>query len=172
VPVLAVVMPAGVDARFVTVNVNGPPADPSVVFCNVTVAAFTFKVLVIVQVICAAATTLAGGTVSTLPMSAPKLAGFPVTAELASVQLAAVAVKFVAGVSVKVTAVLKAGTVLATGAAGVAVLAVVVVMAAGAAAKLATANVKGPPIAPTVIFFNATVAGFAVFVKLHAMESP
>lgn len=63
-------------------------------------------VLVIVQVICAAAKTLAAGIVNTLPASEPKLAGFPVIAELASVHVAAVALKFAAGVSVIVTAVL------------------------------------------------------------------
>lgn len=44
--------------------------------------------------------------VKTLPVSEPKLAGFPVMAEFASVQVAAVALKLVAGVSVIVTAVL------------------------------------------------------------------
>lgn len=32
VPTLAVVMAAGAEARLVDVNVNGPPADPNVVF--------------------------------------------------------------------------------------------------------------------------------------------
>ena len=91
----------------VTPNENGPPAAPVVDFSTAIVATFAvFTVLVNVQASCAAATTLAGGIVNTLPTNVPKLAGFPVTAELASVQLAADAVKFAAGVSVIVTAVL------------------------------------------------------------------
>lgn len=101
-----VVIAAGGEVRLVEENVNGPPAEPSVVFCTETVAAFTLSVLVIVQVICAAARIFAAGMVSTLPARVPKLAGLPVTAELASVQLAADAAKLVAGVSVIVTAVL------------------------------------------------------------------
>jgi hypothetical protein len=49
--------------------------------------------LVKVQVICAAGKTFAAGMVSNKPETAPKEAGLPVTAELASVQLAAVKVK-------------------------------------------------------------------------------
>ena len=36
--VLAVVMAAGFDVRFVAVNVNGPPAAPNVIFWTATVA--------------------------------------------------------------------------------------------------------------------------------------
>jgi hypothetical protein len=159
--------------RLVAVKVKGPPAEPSVVFWMATVAAFgVLTVLVKVQVIWAAATTLAAGMVSTLPTNAPKLAGLLVMAEFASVQLAVVAVKLAAGVSVKVTAVLKAVTVAGVGAAGVAVLTAVVLMAAGAADKFVVVKLKGPPIAPTVIFFNATVAGFAVFVNVQLIASP
>ena len=128
--------------------------------------------MVMVQVIFAAATTLAAGMVTTFPASVPKLAGLPVTAALASVQLAAEAAKFVAAVSVIVTAVLKAVTLIAVGKAGVAVLVDVVVIAAGADARLVTANVNGPPMAPDVIFCTATVAVFGVFVKVQAIESP
>lgn len=100
-------MAAGVDLRLVTTNENGPPAAPSVVFCTATVAAAAvLTAFVNVQVIWAPATTFAAGMVSTLAANVPKLAGLPLTAALASVQLAAVAVKFVAGVSVIVTAVL------------------------------------------------------------------
>ena len=104
---VAVVIAAGADAKLVALKVNAPPAAPVVVFWMATVAVpAVLTVLVKVQLICAAANTLAAGMVSTLPASVPKLAGFPVMAELASVQLAADAEKFVAGVSVIVTAVL------------------------------------------------------------------
>ena len=53
-----------------------------------TVGAIT--ALVKVQVICAAGKTLAAGMVMSKPLSVPKLAGLPVTAELASVQVAVV----------------------------------------------------------------------------------
>ena len=173
VPALEVVMLAGAEARFVAVKVKGPPADPRVIFCTATVAAVAvLTVLVMVHVIFAAAFTLAAGTVSTLPASAPKLAGFPVIAELASTQVADVAVKFAAGVSVIVTAVLKAVTLMAVGAAGVAVLVLVVVIAAGAEARFVAAKVNGPPMAPAVIFCRATVAVFGVLVKVHVIESP
>ena len=172
-PAVAVVIAAGAEARFVEVNVNGPPADPRVVFCTATVAAVAvLTVLVMVQVIFAAASTLAAGIVNTLPTSVPKLAGFPVMAALASVQVAAVAVKFVAGVSVMVTAVLNAVTLIAVGAAGVAVLGDVVVIAAGAEARFVAANVKGPPMALAVIFCKATVAVLGVFVNVQVTESP
>lgn len=166
-------MEGGVSARLVAVNVKGPPAEPNVVFCNAIVAAVgVLTVLVMVQVIFAAAKTLAAGMVSTLPTSPPKLAGLPVIAELASVQVAAVAVKFAVAASVIVTAVLKAVTLIGVGAAGVAVLTADVVIAAGAEARLVTVNVKGPPIAPEVTFCKATVAVFGVFVKVQETESP
>ena len=172
VPAEEVVIAGGVVAKFVDVKVKGPPAEPVVVFCTATVAAATFTELVKVQVIWAAATTLAAGMVSTLLASVPKLAGFPVTAALASVQLAALAVKFVAGVSVMVTAVFKAVTLIAVGVAGVAVATLVVVIAVGVEARLVCAKVNGPPTAPAVIFCRANVAGMAVLVKVHAMASP
>jgi hypothetical protein len=49
--------------------------------------------LVKVQVICAAGKTLAAGIFSNCPVSVPNEAGFPVTAELASVQAAPVSAK-------------------------------------------------------------------------------
>ena len=58
------------------------------VFCKLTVAGFA--ALVKVQVICAAGKTLAAGIVSNNPLSPPKLAGLPVTAEFASVHDAVV----------------------------------------------------------------------------------
>lgn len=52
------------------------------------------------QVICAAGNTLAGCMVMAEPATVPKLPTFPVTAELASVQLAVVKVKVELTVSV------------------------------------------------------------------------
>ena len=98
---------AGTEVKLVALKVKGPPAAPVVVFWMATVAVpAVFTVLVKMQLIWAAAKTLAAGMVSTLPASVPKLAGFPVMAELASVQVAEVAEKLAAGVSVIVTAVL------------------------------------------------------------------
>ena len=106
-PAVAVVMAGGVEFKLVDVNVKGPPAAPNVIFSTATVAAVAvLKVFVKVHEICAAANTLAAGMVSTLPARLPKLPGLPVTAELASVQVALDAVKLVATVSVTVTAVL------------------------------------------------------------------
>jgi hypothetical protein len=168
-----VVMEAGAEARLVDVNVKAPPAEPSVVFWTATVAApAVLTVFVIVHVMLAAARTFAAGMVTTLPASVPKVTGLPVIAEFASVQLTAVGEKLGAAVSVIVTAVLKAVTVLAVGTAGVAVLMEVVVIAGGAEARFVDVNVNGPPIAPDVIFCTATVAGFAVLVNVQASESP
>ena len=128
--------------------------------------------MVMVQLICAAAKTLTAGMVNTLPANVPKLAGFPVTAELASVQDTAVALKFAAGVSVIVTAVLNAVTLMAVGTAGVAVPADVVVMAVGLEARFVAVKLNGPPIALVVIFCNFTVAVFGVFVKTQFIASP
>ena len=101
------VIAAGVEVKLVALKVNGPPAAPVVVFWMATVAVpAVLTVLVNVQVIWAAAKTLAAGMVSTLPAKVPKVPTLPVIAELASVQLAAEAEKFAAGVSVIVTAVL------------------------------------------------------------------
>ena len=172
-PAVAVVMDAGIEARFVTAKANGPPAEPKVIFWTATVAATAvLTVLVRVQAICAAATTLTAGIVSTLPASVPKLAGLPVTAALASVQVAAVAVKFVAGVSVSVTAVFNVVTLMAVGEAGVAVPVAVVVIDGGDDARLVEANVNGPPMAPVVIFCSVTVAALGVLVKMQAIASP
>lgn len=169
---LAVVIAAGLDARFVDVKVNGPPAAPKVIFCTATVAAFGLMALVMVQFIFAAATTLARGMVRIFPAREPKLAGLPVIAALASVHVAAVALKLVAGVSVMVTAVLKAVTFIAVGETGVAVLVDVVVTATGFEAKLVAVKVNGPPMAPDVIFCNDTVATLGVLVNMQAIASP
>ena len=173
VAVLAVVMFGGFDARLVEVNENGPPIAPRVCFCNDTVATLAVATAFVrVQFILAAASTFAAGMVSTLPESDPKLAGFPVTAEFESVQVADVAVKLAAGVSVIVTAVLKDVMLIAVGTAGVAVAAAVVVMAAGLDAKFVAVKVNGPPTANVVIFCKDTVAVFGVLVKMQAMASP
>jgi ribosomal protein S28E/S33 len=148
-----VLMAGGAKARFVAVNVNGPPADPSVVFCTAIVAAVgVLTVLVMTQAIFAAARMFAAGMVSTLPTSDPKLAGLPVMAIFESEQVAEVAVKFEATASVIATAVLKDDTVTGVGTAGVAVLVALVVMDGRAAAKFVAENVNGPPMAPAVIF--------------------
>jgi hypothetical protein len=90
VPAVVVLIAAGAEARLTTVKLNGPPGEPVVVFRMATVAGIA--VLVMVQVICAAGSTLAAGTVMTVPVSAPKLAGLPVTTALASLHVADVAV--------------------------------------------------------------------------------
>lgn len=128
--------------------------------------------LVRVQLICAAASTFAAGMVITLPASVPKLAGLPVMAALASLQVNAIAEKFVAGVSVIVTAVLKAVTLMAVGEAGVAVLAAEVVMEVGVEVKLVDAKVNGPPMAAVVIFCKVTVAVLGVLVNVQVIASP
>ena len=48
----------------------------------------------------------------------------------------------------------------------------VVVMDGGAEARFVEVNVNAPPIAPVVIFWMATVAGFGVLVKVQLMASP
>jgi len=40
VPVRVVVMLVGLEAKFVAVNVKGPPKAPEVIFCRATVAGF------------------------------------------------------------------------------------------------------------------------------------
>ena len=67
------------------------------------------------------------------------------------------------------TTLFKFVTTFATGATGAAVAAAVVVIEAGAAARLFTAKVKGPPKPPVVIFCTATVAGFAALVKVQVI---
>ena len=66
--------------------------------CRLMVGAL--PALVNLHVICAAGKTLAAFTVMAEPATVPKLAGFPVTAELASVQAAVVKVKVELAVSV------------------------------------------------------------------------
>lgn len=96
-----VVILPGVDAKFVDVNVNGPPKEPDVVFCNANVG--FFGALVNVQIIFANGFRLAASTVMTLPASVPKLAGLPVVPEFVSVQLPLDKLKLVLAASVSVT---------------------------------------------------------------------
>ena len=62
-------------------------------------------VLVMMQLICAAGSTLAAGTVSMPPARLPKVAGLVVKLALASVQIADVAVKLALAASVICTCV-------------------------------------------------------------------
>ena len=86
----AVVMAGCTETRLVAVKLKVPTAKPVVIFWIATVGVIT--ALVNLQVICAAGNTLAAGMVMSRPLSVPKLAGLPVTAELASVQVAVVKV--------------------------------------------------------------------------------
>jgi hypothetical protein len=117
--------------------------------------------------ICAAGTRFAAGMVSTWAANVPKVPVFPVTAELASVQVADAIVKNVLAASVMATAVLNAVALMAVGAAGAGVAATVVVMFAGTAERLVAVKLNGPPAAPVVVFWMATVAGLAVLVNVQ-----
>ena len=109
--------------------------------------------LVKVHVICALARMFVAGMVSTVPANVPKLVtGLPDAAALASKQLAEVITKFVATVSVMVTAVPVAVAGIGGGEVGAGVPAVAVVMAAGVEARLVEENVNGPPDEPSVVF--------------------
>lgn len=102
--------------------------------------------------ICAAGNTLAAGIAINKPVNVPKLAGLPVTAELASVQLALAIVKNEFVPSEICTIEFKVPTLADVGAAGAADPIVDVVMAAGAEAIFETAKLNGPPSPPVVIF--------------------
>jgi hypothetical protein len=108
VPALDVVMEDGVEAKFETAKLKAPPAAPVVSFCKATVAGIA--VLIMLQAICAAGKTLAAGTVKTEPLKLPKVAGFPVKLEFASLQLADVAAKLGLALSVISICVLPAKT--------------------------------------------------------------
>lgn len=145
-----VVMFAGFAARLVAVNVNGPPKEPVVIFCNVRVAGL--GALVKVQTIFAKSFKFVAGTVMTLPAKVPKLAGFPVVPELVSVQAPVDRLKLVLAASVNVTGLALLVTVLFTGVTGAAVPAAVVVTFGGVPVKLVAVKVNGPPAKPVVIF--------------------
>ena len=121
------------------------------------------------QLICAAGKTFAAGIVSIKPLSAPKLPVLPVTPELASVQLAVVKVNVTLLFSEICTTLFRLVTVAAAGDAGAAVPVTVVEIEAGAAARLLTAKLNGPPKPPVVSFCTETVADFAALVKVQVI---
>lgn len=145
-----VVMFVGLDAKFVAMNVNGPPKEPVVIFCKANVAGL--GALVKVQMIFEKSFRLVAGTVITLPTKVPKLAGFPVVPEFVSVQAPLESVKLALTASVKVTGLALLVTVLFIGATGAAVPAAVVVMFGGRPVKFVAVKLKGPPANPVVIF--------------------
>jgi hypothetical protein len=150
VPTATVVTLGGFEARFVAVNVNGPPNDPVVIFCKVNVAGF--GVLVNVQTIFAKSFKFIAGTVMVLPAKLPKLAGLPDVPALVSVQVPLLKLKLAFAPSVNVTGFALFVTVLLTTVVGAAVPAAVVVMFGGAPLKFVAVNVNGPPANPVVIF--------------------
>ena len=146
-----VVMFAGFEARFMAVNVNGPPKEPVVTFCNVSVAGL--GTLVKVQTILAKDFKLVAGTVMTLPATVPKVPdGLPELLKLVSVQVPVDRLKLVLAASVNVTGLALLVTVLFTGVTGAAVPADVVVIFGGVPVKLVAVKVNGPPTKPVVIF--------------------
>lgn len=110
------------------------------------------------------------GMVSCWPASVPKVvAGLPEIALLLSVQLATDRVKDGSVDSVTVTAVPIAVTLMGVGVAGAGVAATVVVIAAGALARFVWVKLKGPPIAPVVVFLTATVGVIGVLVSTQVI---
>ena len=107
-------------------------------------------VLVNTQVKSEPTTTLALGIVRVVPLKVPMEPVFPVIALLASVQTALTTLKPTARPSVKVTAVPREFTLMADGAAGVAVGSTVVILP-GVLAKLVCPNVN-VPVPADVIF--------------------
>ena len=145
-----VVMFAGFDAKFVAVNVNGPPKEPVVIFCKASVAGL--GAFVKVHTIFEKSFKLRAGTLMVLPAKVPKLAGLPVVPEFVSVQAPLDSVKLALAASVKVTGLALLVTVLFIGATGAAVPAAVVVMFGGRPVKFVAVKLKGPPAKPVVIF--------------------
>lgn len=143
-------MLAGFDARFVAVKLKGPPTEPDVIFCNVSVAGL--GALVKVQTIFEKSFRLMAGTVIVLPDKMPKLAGLPVVPELVSVQAPVVKLKLALALSVKVTGLVLVVTMLLIGVVGAAVPAAVVVILGGAPVRFVAVKLKGPPAKPVVIF--------------------
>lgn len=125
------------------------------------------RVFVNVQVKSAPATTFVAGMVRTLPESEPKVPVLPVVAEFASVQLAAVAAKPDAGVSVIVMALPIVATGMGVGVGGKAVPAVVVVMLAGV--ELRFVDVKlNVPVPPSDILRSFKLAELAAVAKIRS----
>ena len=150
VPTATVVMFAGLEAKLTDVKVNGPPKEPEVIFCKVTVAGL--GAFMKVQTIFARSFKLIAGTVMTFPAKVPKLAGLPVVPEFVSVQVPVDKVKLVFAASVNVTGLALLLTVMLIGVVGAAVAAAVVVMFGGAPVRLVAEKLKGPPGMPVVIF--------------------
>ena len=105
-PAVVVEIFAGAPARFVAVKLKGPPGKSVVIFWMATRGMAGLTIFVKVQVICALARILVAGIVRTVPERVPNVPpGLPDAAALPSTQLAEVIEKFVATVSVMVTAV-------------------------------------------------------------------
>lgn len=164
-----VVMFVGFEARLVAVNVNGPPNEPDVIFCNATVGGL--GAFVKVHTIFEKSFKLVAGTVIMLPAKVPKLAGLPVVPELVSVQAPVAKVKLALAASVRVTGLALFVTVLLIGVVGAAVPAAVVVMFGGRPVRFVAVKLNGPPVIPVVIFWIATtgMAGLTVFVIVHVI---
>lgn len=145
-----VVMLGNTPAKFVAVNVNGPPKDPAVIFCKASVGGF--GALVKVQTIFENSFRFTAGTVMVLPANAPKLAGLPVVPAFVSVQAPLDKVKLVLAASVKVTGLALLDTVLLIGVTGAAVPAVAVVMFGGKPVRFVAVKLNGPPAIPVVTF--------------------
>ena len=162
-------MLAGLDAKFVAMNVNGPPNEPVVIFCRVNVAGL--GVLVKVHMIFAKSFKLTAGTVITLPANEPKLAGFPLVPAFVSVHVPVERVKFAFAASVKVTGLALLETVLLMTVVGAATPAAVVVIFGGRPVKLVAVKLKGPPAKAVVIFCIATtgMAGLTVLVIVQVI---
>jgi hypothetical protein len=112
-------MLAGVPAKLVAVKLNGPPDKSDVIFWIATKGMAGLTIFVNVQTSFALVRTFTAGMVSTLPASVPNVpAGFPDATALLSMQFAPVMVKFVASVSVMVTAVPVALAAIGDGTAG------------------------------------------------------
>ena len=138
-----VVIGAGLEAKLLAVKVKGPPKDPAVIFCRVSVAGL--GVLVKVQMIFAFCFKFSAATVMTFPDKLPKLAGLPDTAAFVSVHEPVVKLKLALAASVNVTGLATLVTVVEAGVTGAAIPAVVVVIFAGVPARLVTVKLNGPP---------------------------
>lgn len=162
-------MLAGFEARFVAVKLKGPPNEPDVIFCSVSVAGL--GALVKVQIIFAKSFRLTAGIVIVLPAKLPKLAGFPDVAAFVSVQVPPPKLKLLLAASVKVTGLALFVTVLLISVVGAAVPAAVVVIFGGAPVKFVAVKLNGPPAKPVVIFWTPTtgMAGFTVLVIVHVI---
>ena len=143
------------------------PAAPVAVFWITSRASFS---LVNVQVMLAPGSTNAAGTVNTEPASVPNGVVFPVTAPLASEQVAPV-IRHPAGtVSVSCTCVPSAVTVYGPELTGTPAAVVVSTTGFGAAVRLDVTTLKAP-VPPTEVLATVTVAGRGVLVNVQVMLS-